>query len=563
MTVSSSPLNSTELVSHATKHIAFLRQLHAQGISLEQPSSKSIDRYLNVWLPLVAADNHDNAPSARIPPPEVAWLWHCHRLAPFQYEKYTTKRFGKILEAVPPFECQFPDDSEDCQLNANNDDDEAMTRVAWDSLFPNEPFFLDETIPLTGRSVDAGGFDLVGSTSRQKSFLWHVSQPRFEDLEFLRQGVTKYHNFLALRQNDDALPLVPTFQIDLMWHTHIATSVGKYNQDCIAIRGQKFHHDDSMDDRTTGALLDRSFQETCRLWKEAYGEDYEVKGGMYRGVPPVDFLTPTWDAGMSQTSAEISVVLSGSNSSGTTKSSLSYWKPPGVHDATFIKAAPKSRTTGVNSNPLKTGYVFGKGSKGLGYYSMETKDAYNILYVRLSVEEAQQASDYASFTCCRFGNTNVRYEKQKRAKELQIIRTVDMLAYIDTRRNSSSPSAVLDDDSVKKKRELGMRKNNINDYPTYEPGYWYVGGNKSSSYHPSSSGYTSGENGNGAIIAGDAYANDTCATAAGCGGGTCYPATGGGGAACGGGGCGGGGTTFTGSGGGACGGFHNSGGGAW
>jgi hypothetical protein len=88
------------------------------------------------------------------------------------------------------------------------------------------------------------------------------------------------------------------------------------NLDCIAIRGEKFHHDDSMDDRTPGALLDPSFQETCRLWEKLDGESYSVPGGMYRGTPPSEFLDPSRDWEASQTAREISVMLAGSSSTG-------------------------------------------------------------------------------------------------------------------------------------------------------------------------------------------------------------------------------------------------------
>ena len=77
--------------------------------------------------------------------------------------------------------------------------------------------------------------------------------------------------------------IVPTYQIDLMWHTHILSSIQLYHEDCIRMNGCILNHDDSLTDRSDGGVLDRNFKATCRMWKEVYGIEYKVHGGMYRG----------------------------------------------------------------------------------------------------------------------------------------------------------------------------------------------------------------------------------------------------------------------------------------
>jgi len=57
------------------------------------------------------------------------------------------------------------------------------------------------------------------------------------------------------------------------------------------INGVIMDHDDSLDDRTKGADLDRNFQATVQLWRKEYDEEYIVPGGMYRGEPPEDFFS--------------------------------------------------------------------------------------------------------------------------------------------------------------------------------------------------------------------------------------------------------------------------------
>jgi hypothetical protein len=64
------------------------------------------------------------------------------------------------------------------------------------------------------------GFDLVSSTHNQAAFLWQVSGPKFREDAFLHEAMKNYHKFLQLSSNGEKrLPLVPTYQIDLMWHT--------------------------------------------------------------------------------------------------------------------------------------------------------------------------------------------------------------------------------------------------------------------------------------------------------------------------------------------------------
>ena len=85
-------LNSAELVENARKHIAFLEKLHALGITLTTPSKHSLRRY-KLWLVMLHFETHEatdkiGSMMKMIPPADVAWLWHCHRLAPCRYVDY-------------------------------------------------------------------------------------------------------------------------------------------------------------------------------------------------------------------------------------------------------------------------------------------------------------------------------------------------------------------------------------------------------------------------------------------------------------------------------------------
>ena len=360
---------STQDLVHASKqHVAHLQGLYQLGVVTSPPLLQSLIRYEYFWLPLVAAHSEKEEPTPLIPPPDIAWLWHCHRLAPNHYESYSRSMYaGQLIEAIPPFAFQAIQDDQD------------FTQHAWKLGYPNDPFFLE--VPEGDAANQApttymiGSHDLVASTKSQSTFLWQVSGYHFQDDAFLEDAVQRYDQFLHV--TDHALPLVPTFQIDLMWHTHMLLSTDRYNQDCINIRGALFHHDDSITDRTPGSALDQAFDATIQLWEDTYEVPYHVDGGMYRGEPPASYWAVDWQPACAIEQAETSLVTCGPNgatSAGTNESEPAY----------FYRA----RIFGDN-NPVMSGYVFGSGSKGLGYYSLlesspYIQDAYTILVLRLS-----------------------------------------------------------------------------------------------------------------------------------------------------------------------------------
>jgi Glycine-rich domain-containing protein-like/WWE domain len=299
------------LVSLAKQHIEFLRALHEHGISLSRPSLESLRRYRDLWLPLV----HQHSQELLIPPADIAWLWHCHRLAPFRYSSYCKACYGgNVLEVNPPFTAHFARDDEVFGSNLDEDKIQDMvgrTVTLWNDQYPNESFHPSEetrssndhqhSISATNNDTEAidenlllDGFDLLSSTDRQAGFLWQVSAPSFSDLNFLQEGLVNYHKFLYMKKMTTIkdMIIVPTFQIDLFWHTHILSSMAGYYRDCIAIIGSPLHHDDGFDDRSEGGALDVAYTATKEAWKKLYGEEYHVEGGMYRGEPPTLYYQP-------------------------------------------------------------------------------------------------------------------------------------------------------------------------------------------------------------------------------------------------------------------------------
>mmetsp|Transcript_8187 Transcript_8187/g.23520 ORF Transcript_8187/g.23520 Transcript_8187/m.23520 type:complete len:848 (+) Transcript_8187:28-2571(+) len=415
---------SVNLVKHASSHLSFLQKLHSEGVTLAKPNKATLVRYQQ-WIDLVTShtvdlwirkEKQDPKSSSResangndddaelIPPADVAWLWHCHRLAPLRYEGFIKEQLrqkaensnraaaglnhvdatdiesllGMLEEANPPFAFQIEKDSfvfnpssaskdlppppgnkatatgeeDEEEKNKSNRNQAAArnTQRVWDQMFLTAPFFLplgsnssssdtkdasknengkneDNDLDLHRECMDMfAGYDLIASASRQTDFLWQVSQPKFFEQQFLQDGLVQYIKFLHLRKaadaigklkmtttttttttataqkkNDDStannnapIIIIPTYQIDLHWHTHILSSTRAYRRDCESIIGYVMHHDDSLDDRTVGGVLDTSFGDTKSLWRQMYGEDYHCDGGMYRGEPPAEYYRTDW-----------------------------------------------------------------------------------------------------------------------------------------------------------------------------------------------------------------------------------------------------------------------------
>ena len=266
-------LDAKALLAAVPQHLAFLRAAHRAGVSLSAPSAKTLERYASKWLPLLATADEG---AALAPPPDVAWAWHCHRLAPRSYAR-TARRLG--LPETAPFLIQTTEGG-------------SATEKAWAAAYPGEPFFLEEDVDDAGALV-LDGFDVAAACERQRTFLWQGSGPRFDEAYFLHDGVRRYENFLRLMRSGEFL--VPTYQIDLFWHTHILASASTYAADTRRLCGFALPHDDSVNDRAEGSKLNRQYEVTQKLWAENYGERYAVPGGMYRGEPPDAYFDATWE----------------------------------------------------------------------------------------------------------------------------------------------------------------------------------------------------------------------------------------------------------------------------
>ena len=111
---------------------------------------------------------------------------------------------------------------------------------------------------------------------------------------FLEGAVARYKGFLHLIKSNRDKSIkcfcVPTYDIDLIWHTHQLHPVS-YCNDLIKLLGKVLEHDDMDSDRTKGKKLDVGFSVTTKQWEEAFGTRYWRAGAMYRGTAPSPVTT--------------------------------------------------------------------------------------------------------------------------------------------------------------------------------------------------------------------------------------------------------------------------------
>lgn len=116
-----------------------------------------------------------------------------------------------------------------------------------------------------------------------------VSRPHMSNDLFLKGALARYKGFLHLirRNREKSLKrfCVPTYDIDLIWHSHQLHPVS-YCKDLNEVLGKVLEHDDTDSDRTKGMKLDVGFSGTTKQWEETFGTRYWRAGAMYRGATP-------------------------------------------------------------------------------------------------------------------------------------------------------------------------------------------------------------------------------------------------------------------------------------
>jgi hypothetical protein len=116
---------------------------------------------------------------------------------------------------------------------------------------------------------------LVDAVQRQASFvdkmekqLW-IRSPAVEGT--LRRAIDRYGKFLKLFKLYPKTMLVPTLDIDLVWHTH-QCSPSRYDVGMVKMVGRLIGHDDKLGE----GILNSGFTRTKDLYRIRFGQEYQV-----------------------------------------------------------------------------------------------------------------------------------------------------------------------------------------------------------------------------------------------------------------------------------------------
>jgi hypothetical protein len=281
---------SVDLLHESQRLINFLKAVHTSTRGALYQQSPVLDcairRYKSGWIPLLktlsADPNEHKDPTELVPPVDIAWIWHVHRLNSNAYAKFV-KQEGIDHET---FDGAFEQQSDASKQSETRTAEETATQELWDQLHGknmsfftasncNAPNSLEETLPSSF---------LQGASVRQSKFLWNFLTPNYEDLEFLKGTEGRYVRWLELKAKNPHEQLVPSVPVDLMWHTHMLVSPVSYMQDIQRFGLKQLGHDDTK----AQVVLRPQFVRTQDLWAKEYaGTEYEkmIMGAPRRGEP--------------------------------------------------------------------------------------------------------------------------------------------------------------------------------------------------------------------------------------------------------------------------------------
>ncbi|MBA0760976.1 hypothetical protein Gotri_023685 [Gossypium trilobum] len=276
---------SLDLAGAAKNQLEFLAAVDRNRWLYDGPTlHRAIYRYNAYWLPLLAKCYEEPIlEGPLVVPLDCEWIWHCHRLNPVCYKSDCEELYGKILDNTNV-------------VSSLRGACKRQTEEIWNRLYPNEAYDFDFTKALSENASETLSglekhteYDLVSAVKRQSPFFYQVSRAHMNNNIFIEEAVARYKGFLHLikrnRENSTKRFCVPTYDIDLIWHTHQLHPVS-YCKDLNTVLGKILEHDDTDSDRTKGKKLDVGFSGTTKQWEDTFGKRYWKSGAMYRGNSP-------------------------------------------------------------------------------------------------------------------------------------------------------------------------------------------------------------------------------------------------------------------------------------
>jgi Glycine-rich domain-containing protein-like len=134
--------------------------------------------------------------------------------------------------------------------------------------------------------------NLVSASIRQRGFAEKMANDLFLGLDSpsnLEKAIARYRRFMFVDIDmDTENGIVPTTDIDLVWHTHQLFPV-EYRRWCFENLNKYVNHDDTVAQSDLAVGL----EQTVDIWQEKYGEKYEVD--YFRDTLPGQTGPPTAD----------------------------------------------------------------------------------------------------------------------------------------------------------------------------------------------------------------------------------------------------------------------------
>ncbi|KAI9768917.1 MAG: hypothetical protein M1840_004513 [Geoglossum simile] len=229
----------------------------------EQHGLKNVREAAFPWLRIYNSINPADW-SFTLHPDAASRFQTATRLAPDLLEYLTKRGFSSpllaILQKFPTRTVTLGEVSSTLAYHILRDDESAFLRCCRD-IHPNS-----RTITTT---------QLADAVQRQFSFvekmeraLW-IRSPALEGT--LQRAVDRYSKFLKLFKWYPNTMLVPTLDIDLVWHTH-QCSPSRYRTATIKHAGRFIDHDDKIGKPT----LDSGLDKTEQLFRIRFGKEYFV-----------------------------------------------------------------------------------------------------------------------------------------------------------------------------------------------------------------------------------------------------------------------------------------------
>lgn len=260
---------SLDLVKAAKVHRQFLKSVSKIPELLRDSAylRNAIRRYEQVWISLLK-DHGTNLTA----PFDVDFVWHCHQLNPVDHLQYL-KAKGVGIKAATRV---LFESTEDAQKSLEE------SKRLWKEAFPAEDFEIYvENVDEDDIVADCNK-QLLEACLRQNDFYHQIAPSWYAETNFLKESVARYKRFLLLIKMNPGKFLTPTYDIDLIWHTHMRYA-SHYKEDMEQLLGYVLDHDDKDSDRSDGSKLSNGWALTDELWKSSYGHGQKISGTSYRG----------------------------------------------------------------------------------------------------------------------------------------------------------------------------------------------------------------------------------------------------------------------------------------